>query len=91
MRVYALLSDAENPDLKKAIKRDFQDRYYDFGDGQWFIAGQGTAFQIYKKLSRKEDEGCDIGSVVVLSILNHHGYASTDLWDWMIAMGELDG
>ena len=88
MRIFALLTDPVNENLEKAIKRDFSDRHYDFGDGQWFIAGNGTATQIYNKLSREEDKGCDIGSVVVLSILNWHGYASTDLWDWLISVRE---
>ena len=30
MRIYALLSDADNPDLEKAIKRDYLGNYYDF-------------------------------------------------------------
>ncbi len=40
-------------------------------------------------LSEKtQDAYGDIGSVVVLSILGHHGYASTNLWDWMVGMSE---
>ena len=91
MRIYALLSDVDNPDLEKAIKRDYPGNFYDFKDGQWFIAGNGTAVEIYKKLSREEDIGCDIGSVVVISILNYYGYASTDLWDWIKEMSEKNG
>ena len=88
MRLYVLLSDPVNDNLEKAIKGEFPDRYFDFGDGQWFVAGQGTAAHIYEKLSENEDAYGDIGSVVVLSILGHHGYASTNLWDWMIGMSE---
>lgn len=88
MRIYALLSDPVNDSLEKAIKGEFSDRYYNFGDGQWFIAGQGTAAQIYEKLSKDEDKYGDIGSVVVLSILGYHGFASNNLWDWMIGINE---
>ena len=88
MRLYALLSDPINENLEKAIKGEFPDRYYDFGDGQWFVSGQGAAEQIYEKLSGNEDAYGDVGSVVVLSILGHSGYASTNLWDWMVGMSE---
>lgn len=85
MRLYALLSDPDNKQLEKAIQGEFPHGFYDFGDGQWFVAGQGTANQIYDSLSDEEKYG-DIGSVVVLSLLNYGGYASTNLWDWISEM-----
>ena len=87
MRLYVLLSDTDNENLEKAIKGEFPDRYFDFGDGQWFVAGEGTAGSIYVKLDNEKQYG-DIGSLVVLSIMGYDGYASTRLWDWMIAMKE---
>ena len=89
MRLYSILTDPGNEELKKSLDRDFPKRYFDFGDGQWFVAGDGTATEIYKFLSR--DEELDIGSVVVISIAGYHGYASTDLWDWMQGMSEKNG
>ena len=88
MRIYAVLSDTDNQNLEKAIKGEFPGKYYDFGDGQWFVAGNGTAQQIYEKLSLDEDKYGDVGSVVVLSILGYGGYASTNMWDWMVGMNE---
>ena len=87
MRLYVLLTDPVNENLEKAIKGEFPDRHFDFGDGQWFVAGKGTVESVYKKLDDQEKYG-DVGSVVALSIVGYHGYASTDLWDWMIAMQE---
>ncbi len=89
MRLFAIMTDTVNKELEIALKRDFPKRYYDFGDGQWFVAGNGTATYVYKTLDR--DENLDIGSVVVMSIVGYNGYASTDLWDWMQAMSEENG
>ena len=80
MILYALLSDPDNVELSKAIKKIFPDNYFDFEDGQWFVAANGTAREVYDKL----DEGdVDIGSIVVLSVNGYYGYASTNLWEWM--------
>ena len=89
MRLFAIMTDPHNKELEKALKRDFPKRYFDFGDGQLFVAGEGTATHIYEILDK--DEKLDVGSVVVMSIVGYNGYASTDLWDWMQAMSEQNG
>ncbi len=87
MRIFVILTDPANENLEKAIKSEFPEKYYDFGDGQWFVAGEGTASFVYGKLDNAKAYG-DIGSMVVLSTLGYDGYASTKLWDWLIAMKE---
>ena len=84
MRLYTILTDPKNENLKKALERDFPKHYFDFEDGQWFVAGEGTATEIYRQLSK--DDNLDIGSVVVISISGYNGYATVDLWDWMQGM-----
>ncbi len=82
MKLYAILSDPNNEALVRAIEEHFPDNHYDFDDGQWFIAGKGTATAVYAKLAGDEDAE-DIGTVVVLSIGGYYGLASSNLWDWM--------
>ncbi len=88
MKIYSILSDPGNAVLKEAIKKEFPDQYFDFEDGQWFVAGNdpSTAMEVYKKL--EETDGADIGTVVVLSVGAYYGYASTNLWEWMTSRGE---
>ena len=86
MQLFAILTDPENESLEKAIKGEFPDRYFDFGDGQWFVAGGATADRVYEKLDNADKYG-DIGSLVVLLIAGRSGYASTKLWEWIAELG----
>ncbi len=87
MQLFAILTDQINENLEKAIQEEFPDRHFDFGDGQWFVAGGKTARAVYEKLDNEGKYG-DIGSLVVLLIAGRSGYASTKLWEWMVEMGE---
>ena len=88
MRIYAILSDPGNSALIEAIKNEFSKHYFDFGDGQWFVAADNptTAREIYEKL--EGTNGVDIGSVVILSVNGYYGYASANLWEWMSSRSE---
>ena len=88
MKLYSILSDPENSALTDAIKREFKDNWFDFEDGQQFVAANdpSTAREVYEKLDGKND--VDIGSVVILSISGYYGYASANLWEWMASRGE---
>ena len=86
MKIYAILSDTKNPTLEEAIKIRFKKNYFDFGDGQWFVAANGTSKEIYDTLEGQDDPEWtdkDIGSVVILSTTGYYGYASSALWEWM--------
>ena len=86
MKLYAVLGEPSNSQLEQAVIEKFAGRFYNFGDGQWFLAGSGTTAQIYKTLSGNgSDEEHDIGTVVVLSIGGYYGWAGQDLWEWMAA------
>ncbi len=85
MRLYAVLVEPNNEEIAKAIRQEFRDAHYDFKDGQWFVAGEGTAKQICDRLGAS---GGDLDSIVVVSVSGYFGYAQTDLWEWMAASRE---
>ena len=89
MRLYAILSDPGNKDLIEVIKSKFPKHFFDFEDGQWFVAedNPSTAREVYEKL--EGTNGVDIGSVVILSVNGYYGYASANLWEWMASRSEV--
>lgn len=85
MKLYAVLVEPNNEEIAEAIRREFGGAHYDFKDGQWFVAGDGTAKQICDKLGASSG---DLDSIVVVSISGYFGYAQSDLWEWMAASRE---
>ena len=80
MKLYAVLVESKNEEIAEAIREKFPKAHYDFKDGQWFVAGEGTAREICDRLGAS---GGDLDSIVVVAVDGYYGYAQTDLWEWM--------
>jgi len=85
MPIFTVFSRHFDPDLTKAIEREFpreKDRY-DFSSTAWLLSTTGTPSEIAEKLGVKK--GGISGVVVMRSTNSYFGVASADLWDWIKA------
>lgn len=67
-----------DPLVKTRITEQCPDNYYELGRGQWFVAFNGTAPELYKKLFPQNLTG-----TVVFGIGGYYGFTSRGFWEWL--------
>jgi hypothetical protein len=75
-----------DPLLKDRITENFPTDHYEIGRGQWLVSFNGTATELYKKLSpeyTQEKQPYPLQSTVVFGIAGYFGIASIDMWEWV--------
>jgi hypothetical protein len=80
---------ANGPDIIAGIQRVYATDYFQYSDGEWFVADEGvTAQEVHRKIAVDPNTGEQSRStVVVCTIAGYYGVARKDLWEWMSAKG----
>ena len=87
---YDLWSDRINMDLDEIC-----DSVLTFPPVTWFVAFDGTTSELFQELNKKlKNElennyllGALPPSTVVIPVNNYAGYATSDLWEWLVHYG----
>jgi len=69
--------------LKGRITLQFPGDYYDIGRGQWLVAFNGTAQELYTKLISDVPAPLSLKGTVIFGVGGYYGVASRDMWEWM--------
>jgi hypothetical protein len=86
MLIFAVTSNAENPELGAHINRVYPSANLKFAPNVWFVADTGvTTQEVSEKLSVWPG---GIAGVVVVKVESYFGYAPTSIWEWFsVKMG----
>ena len=90
MPVFAIFRVAQPAKMEAALATHFPENHLKVGDGEWLVAGHGTAKDISDKL---QITGTDskTGAAIVISIANYYGRATSEIWDWVKSKAETSG
>jgi hypothetical protein len=80
MGVFSVANTNQTNDavVRKTILEHFPNDYYELGRGQWFVAFNGTAEELYKKLFPS-----NLSGTVVFGIGGYFGFTSRAFWEWL--------
>lgn len=80
--VFAVLTSRNDMDvrLEGVLKSEFPSDFYVIGRGQWLVAFEGTAKELYEKISPAESP---FAGTVVFGVGGYFGRASRDMWEWI--------
>jgi hypothetical protein len=90
--IVATSNEETDPVLKGRIAEQFPSTHYELGRGQWLVSFNGTAKEVFTKLSPESGQSStgqsstsQIPSTIVFGIAGYWGVASRDMWEWMTA------
>jgi hypothetical protein len=85
MAVFAVCTKYPENDtiLKDRIVNSFPEDYYEIGRGQWLVAFQGTAKQLYVKLFPEPEFPLPKTGITMFAIGGYWGHATRDMWEWL--------
>ena len=80
--VYAVLTSRTDSDarIEEALKAQFPTDIYAIGRGQWLVAFEGTARELFERISPGESP---FAGTVVFGVGGYFGRASRDMWEWI--------
>lgn len=88
----ATIHESNDSVLKERITAIFPGNYYELGRGQWLVAFDGTAQELFTKISPLPTPNAppEVASglrilygTVAFGIGGYYGIASRDLWEWV--------
>ncbi|MCY3956635.1 MAG: hypothetical protein OXF47_11665 [Nitrospira sp.] len=81
--IYAVVPLEEDTDLGEAIKQIDTKAYVDHAPHIYFVSYEGSSAELAKSLGfTSKNEPPIVG--IVLRVGPYHGYASGELWEWLL-------
>ena len=82
MIVFAVMAVQSPEKTAQALEREYPRNHLQLSSSAWFVAGSGTAQNVYNRLNPTDDRAQQL---VVATTAGYWGFAPQNVWEWVKA------